>query len=68
MQDSPPGIGSSPDLEISGMGKEGFSNMPEEFYTSSQPWTIRFLKFSKDAFGMDFSAGARPPINELVVD
>jgi hypothetical protein len=50
------------------MGKEDFSKMPKEFYTTSQPWAMRFLKFSKDAFGMDFSAGTRPPINELVVD
>ena len=31
-------------------------------------WAIKFLKFAKDAFGMDFSAGPQTPINELAVD
>lgn len=42
--------------------------MPKEFYTSSQHWAIKFLKFAKDAFGMDFSTGPTTPLTNLLFD
>ena len=50
------------------MGKYNFSNIPKEFNTSSQPLAIKFLKFAKDAFGMDFSTGPTTPLTNLLVD
>ena len=42
--------------------------MLKEFSTSGHPWAIKFREFAKEAFGIDFSAGPPPPLNELIVD
>jgi hypothetical protein len=68
MQESSPGSVGALDLAIFGMGKEDFPKMPKELYTSCQSWAIKFLKFARDTFGMDFSAVHQTPLNELIDD
>ena len=40
----------------------------KEFATSTLPWAIKFRDFAKEAFGIDFSKGPPPLLNELLVD
>lgn len=67
IQRSPPGSG-APDLEIVSLETEDPANTLKEFATSDHPWAVRFRKFAKEAFGIDFSKGPPPPLNELIVD
>jgi hypothetical protein len=68
IQKRPPGNSSAPDLEIVSLETEDPVKMLKEFSTSSHPWAIKFREFAKEAFGIDFSAGPPPPLNELIVD
>jgi hypothetical protein len=68
IQKSPPGSSGVPDVEIVSMETEDPAKTLKEFSTSSHPWAIRFRKFAKEAFGIDFSLGSPPPLNELIVD
>jgi hypothetical protein len=67
IQRSPAGSG-APDLEIVSLETEDPAKTLKEFSTSNHPWAIRFRKFAKEAFGIDFEAGPPPPLNELLVD
>ena len=67
IQRSPAGSG-APDLEIVSLETEDPAKTLKEFSTSNHPWAIRFRKFAKEAFGIDFEAGPSPPLNELLVD
>ena len=68
IQKSPPGSSGVPDLEIVSMETEDPAKTLKEFSTSSHPWAIKFREFAKEAFGIDFSSGPSPPLNELIVD
>lgn len=68
IQRSPPNSGGAPDLEIVSMETEDPITMLKEFGTSSHSWAIKFRKFAKEAYGIDFSAGPPPPLNEIIVD
>ena len=67
IQHSPPGSG-APDLEIVSLETEDPAMTLKEFATSTLPWAIKFRDFAKEAFGLDFSKGPPPPLNELLVD
>jgi hypothetical protein len=67
IQRSPASSG-APDLEIVSLETEDPATTLKEFSTSNHPWAIRFRKFAKEAFGIDFEAGPSPPLNELLVD
>lgn len=67
IQRSPAGSG-APDLEIVSLETEDPAKTLKEFSTSDHAWAIRFRKFAKEAFGIDFEAGPPPPLNELLVD
>ena len=67
VQLSPPGSG-APDLEIVSFETEDPAKTLKEFSTSDLPWAVKFREFAKEAFGIDFSAGPPPPLNELIVN
>jgi len=67
IQRSPTGSG-APDFEIVSLETEDPTATLKEFSISDHPWAIKFRKFAFEAFGIDFSAGPPPPLNELLVD
>ncbi len=68
IQRSPSGSSGAPDLQIVSLETEDPGRTLKEFFTSTHPWAIKFRKFALGAFGIDFSAGPPPPLNELLVD
>ena len=67
IQHSPSGS-DAPDLEIVSLETEDPERTLKEFATSTLPWAIKFRDFAKEAFGLGFSNGPLPPLNELLVD
>jgi hypothetical protein len=42
--------------------------MLKEFSTLNHSWAIKFRKFTKEDFEINFSAGHTLPLNEILVD
>lgn len=58
----------APDLQIVSLETEDPGRTLKEYSTSIHPWAVKFRTFAKEAFGIDFSKGSPPPLNELLVD
>jgi hypothetical protein len=68
IQQSPPGSGGAPDLEVVSIETDDLANMLKEFATSTHPWAIKFREYAKKAYGIDFSGPTPPPLNENIAD
>jgi hypothetical protein len=56
-----------PDMQIVSIETSDPANTLKEFAISDHPWAIKFRKYAKEAFGIDFSSPP-PPLNENIVD
>ncbi|MFL6341972.1 MAG: hypothetical protein ACJ72U_10560 [Nitrososphaeraceae archaeon] len=68
IQRSPPGSGSTPDLQVVSIETDDLATMLKEFATSTHPWAIKFREYAKKAYGIDFSGPTPPPLNENIAD
>jgi hypothetical protein len=66
IQHSPPGSG-APDLEVVSIETNDPANTLKEFAISNHPWALKFREFAKKAFGIDFTSGPPPLLNENIV-
>ena len=67
IQHSPPDS-QAPDLEVVSIETDDPAKTLKEFATSNHPWALKFREFAKKAFGIDFTSGPPPSLNENIID
>jgi hypothetical protein len=65
IQKSPPGSG-LPDMQLVSIETNDPANVLKGLATSDHSWALKFRKYAKEAFGIDFSDPPPPPNKNIV--